>query len=127
VQNAVTNLGASIGTALAGAVLISALTASFLGGIQGNPDVPKDLSSPAAVSLAGGIPFISDADLGTALEKADVPPKTADAVVSENADARINGLRAALSVLALLAVIALFFTRRIPTQQPSALPAPDPV
>jgi MFS family permease len=127
VQNTVTNLGASIGTALAGAVLISVLTASFVSGIQGNPDVPKDLSSPAAVSLAGGIPFISDADLGTALEKADVPPKTADAIVSENADARINGLRVALSVLALLALIALFFTRRIPTQQPSALPAPDPV
>jgi hypothetical protein len=30
--HAVTNLGASIGTALAGAVLISALTASFIGG-----------------------------------------------------------------------------------------------
>jgi Na+/melibiose symporter-like transporter len=43
VQNTMTNLGASIGTALAGAVLISALTASFLTGVQNNPDVPQDL------------------------------------------------------------------------------------
>jgi hypothetical protein len=39
VQNTMTNLGASIGTALAGAVLISALTASFLTGVQNNPAV----------------------------------------------------------------------------------------
>jgi MFS family permease len=56
VQNTVTNLGASIGTALAGAVLISALTTSFLTGIHNNPDVPKDLASQAQVELAGGIP-----------------------------------------------------------------------
>src|SRR5680860_714370 len=83
VQNTVTNLGASIGTALAGAVLISALTASFLSGVQDNPDVPNDVSSKAQVSLAGGIPFMSDADLETALDDADVPPKTKDAIVDE--------------------------------------------
>ena len=125
VQNTVTNLGASIGTALAGAVLISALTASFLSGIQDNPDVPNDVSSKAQVSLAGGIPFISDADLETVLDDADVPPKTTDAIVDENADARIKGLRTAVSLLALVALLAMFFTRRIPTRQPSATPAPE--
>src|SRR6516165_3283818 len=52
IQNTVTNLGASIGTALAGAVLISALTASFLAGIQNNPDVPSSVQSEASVQLA---------------------------------------------------------------------------
>ena len=45
------NLGMSIGTALAGAVLISALTASFFTGIATNPDVPNDLSSKAQTEL----------------------------------------------------------------------------
>ena len=67
VQNTVTNLGASIGTALSGAVLISALTASFLTGVQNNPAVPKDVTSKAQVQLAGGAPFISDQDLKTQL------------------------------------------------------------
>jgi MFS family permease len=62
-QNTVTNLGASIGTALAGAVLISILTTSFMSGIQNNPAVPADLKSKAKVELAGGVPFVSDADL----------------------------------------------------------------
>jgi MFS family permease len=126
VQNTVTNLGASIGTALAGAVLISALTASFLSGVQNNPAVPKNLASQAQVELAGGIPFMSDKDLQAALDKAKVPPQTADAIVKENATARIDGLRASLSVLAVIALIAMFFSRRIPTQQPSAAPAREP-
>jgi hypothetical protein len=39
-QNTGTNLGASIGTALAGAILIAALTSSFLTEIDQNPAVP---------------------------------------------------------------------------------------
>jgi MFS family permease len=126
VQNTVTNLGASIGTALAGAVLISALTTSFLTGIAHNPDVPKDVASKAQVELAGGIPFLSDNDLQAQLDKAGVPPKTADAIVTENANARIDGLRSSLALLAIIALIALFATRRIPTQQPTASPASEP-
>ncbi len=126
VQNTVTNLGASIGTALAGAVLISVLTASFLAGVQNNPAVPKDLASTAQVELAGGIPFMSDKDLQAALDKAGVPPATADAIVDENATARLDGLRVSLSLLAVVALIAPFASRRIPTQQPSAAPVSEP-
>jgi MFS family permease len=126
VQNTMTNLGASIGTALAGAVLISVLTTSFLNGVQNNPAVPKDLASQAQVELAGGIPFMSDKDLQAALDDANVPPQTTDAIVEENANARIDGLRASLSVLAVIGLIALFFGGRIPTKQPSAAAAREP-
>ena len=83
-QNTVTNLGASIGTALAGAILISGLTTSFLTGIADHPDVPDNLSSQAQVELAGGIPLIPDQDLKTALQQAGVSGPTADAIVAEN-------------------------------------------
>ena len=126
VQNTVTNLGASIGTALAGAVLISALTSSFLSGVENNPAVPKSVASQAQVELAGGAPFISDKDLKAQLDKANVPAQTADAIVKENEKARIDGLRAALSLLALIALLALFASRRLPVEQPSAAPAGEP-
>jgi MFS family permease len=122
-QNTVTNLGASIGTALAGAVLIAALSTSFLTGVQQNPAVPAGVKSKTAVQLAGGVPFVSDAELRTALNDAGVDAKTADAVVGENETARLKALRASLSVLALIALIALFFARRIPTEQPGREPA----
>ena len=119
-QNTVTNLGASIGTALAGAVLIATLTTSAMTGIQNNPAVPADVKSKAKVELAGGVPFVSDADLKTALDKAGVSTHTADAIIQENADARIAGLRSSLSVMAIIALIAVFFSFRIPTEQPAA-------
>ncbi len=46
-QNTITNLGISVGTALAGALIISALTASFLTGIENNPAVPDRVTSQA--------------------------------------------------------------------------------
>jgi hypothetical protein len=120
-QNTVTNLGASIGTALAGAVLISALTGSFVSGIQNNPQVPAQLKTNTGVELAAGVPFVSDADVRTALSDANVPPATADAIVDENSTARLDGLRAALSVLAIIGLLGLF-SRRLPSRQPGAMP-----
>jgi len=119
-QNTATNLGASIGTALAGSLLIAALTASFLNGIEQNPAVPAEVSAKANVELAGGIPFISDADLDAALTQAGVDPAVSQAVLDENEQARLDGLRTALAALALIALIGLFFSGRIPTEQPGS-------
>jgi hypothetical protein len=125
-QNTVTNLGASIGTALSGAVLIAALSTSFLTGVQQNPAVPADVKSKAAAQLSGGVPFVSDAQLRTSLDDADVPPSATDAIVSENETARLQGLRLSMSVLAVIALIALLFSRRIPTEQPASVSARAP-
>jgi MFS family permease len=114
VQNTMTNLGASIGTALAGSVLIAALTASFLTGIAEDPRVPQEVVDQATVQLAPGIPFVSDAQLQEALDGAGVEPAVAQAIVDENAAARIDALRAALAVLALLTLVALLFSGGIP-------------
>ena len=119
-QNTATNLGASIGTALAGSLLIAALTASFLHGIEQNPAVPEQVSAQANVKLASGIPFISDADLEKALTKAGASDEVTRAVLDENQQARLDGLRVALAALGLIALIGLFFSRRIPTEQPGS-------
>ena len=74
-QNTLTNLGISVSTALTGAVLIAALSSSFLTGVQQNPAVPEQVKSQASTKLAGGIPFISDKELEAALEKSGRPPR----------------------------------------------------
>jgi MFS family permease len=119
-QNTVTNLGASIGTALAGAVLISALTTSFLGSLATNEEVSDEMAARADVELSAGIPFVADDDLRAALDDAEVPPATADSVVDNYSEARLDGLRASLSVLAVIALVALVLSRRIPDRQPGA-------
>jgi MFS family permease len=120
IQNTGTQLGASIGTALAGAILISALTASFFSGIADNPDVPDSLTTQAQTELSAGVPFVSDADLEQSLSEAGVSSTTTAAIVDENEQARIDGLRSALAVLAIFALVALAFTGGIPKEQPGA-------
>ena len=117
-QNSATNLGASLGTALAGSLLIAALTASFLSGIAQNDTVPEEVAAQAKVELAGGIPFISDADLEEALATAGASAEVTQAVLDENGEARLDGLRTALAALALIALLGLFLSRRIPSEQP---------
>jgi hypothetical protein len=99
-------------------VLIAALTSSFYANIANNPDIPERVASTAQVELTSGVPFVSDRDLEAALDEAHVPPSVADALVAENADARIDGLRAALTVLALLSLVAFIAARRLPRVQP---------
>ena len=75
-QNTASQFGASLGTALAGSVLIAALTTSFFSGIAENPEVPPEVADQANVELASGVPFISDADLQSALQDAGVDQQT---------------------------------------------------
>jgi hypothetical protein len=118
-----TNLGASMGTALAGSIMIAAVRTSFLANIQQNPAVPPEAKSQAQVELAGGVPFVSDADLEAGLEETGASSAASDAALEAYADARIDGLRSALAILAALALGALFFTQRIPSTQPGAAAA----
>jgi EmrB/QacA subfamily drug resistance transporter len=120
IQNTMTNLGASIGTALAGSLLIATLSSAFLTNIENSSAIPSRVKSQAQVQLAGGVPFISDADLDTALEQAHVSPRATDAAVSAYQDARITGLRSALAILGVMAILALPLAQRIPTKQPGS-------
>jgi MFS family permease len=120
VQNTMTNLGASLGTAVAGSIMIAAVTSAFIANIQESPAIPDQVKQTAQVELAGGVPFISDADLQAALDEAGADPSTSEAALDAYREARITGLSAALAILALLMIVALFFAGRIPTSQPRA-------
>jgi MFS family permease len=119
-QNTMTNLGASLGTALAGSLLIATLTSAFLTNIQQSSAIPASAKNTAQVELTGGVPFISDADLEGALEEAGVAPATTAATLDAYSEARLSGLRSALAILAVLAILALFLAQSIPTRPPGA-------
>ncbi len=124
-QNTFTNFGASLGTALVGAVLIGSLTSAFLTGAAQNQAIPASVTAEATVTLEAGIPFVSDAQLKEGLATTSLTPATQDAIVAENASARLVGLRTALSVVALIIVLALFLARMLP-DTPIVADEPDP-
>jgi MFS family permease len=118
VQNTMTNLGISLGTALAGSILIATLTTAFLVNIEQSSAIPERVKQEAQVELAGGVEFISDADLEEALDEAHLSSRATDDAIAAYQEARIAGLRSALAVLALLSIVALFLAQRIPSVQP---------
>ena len=79
--------------------------------------------TPGNGQLDGGVPFISDADLQAALDKAGERGDRHRGPGGQP-EARLDGLRAALVVLAVVALLALFSARRIPTAQPGSAPLP---
>ena len=85
-----------------------------MAGIQNNPAVPSSVQEQASVQLASGVPFISDTQLREALDSAGVDQETADAIMAVNSGSRLEALRAALALTALLAIAALFITERLP-------------
>ena len=119
-QNTATNLGASMGTALIGSVLIATLSSVALTGIADSPTVSDAVKSQVSTELVGGVPFISDAQLTTALETAGVSQSDADAIAEINANARLEALQVAFALVGLVAIGALFLTTRIPTVPPGA-------
>jgi len=123
-QNTFTNFGASLGTALVGAVLIGSLTTTFVTGVSSNPAIPADVVSQSSTTLEAGVPFVSDADLQKHLATTTLAPETQQAIVDENAAARLVGLRVALSVVALVIVVAFGFARMLPTESLSGAPRP---
>ena len=114
IQNTMTNLGASLGTALAGSFLFAALATSFASNIQQSSAIPDRVKDEASLKIASGVPFISDADLEAALDDAGVDQQTSEAALEAYTDARIDGLRSALAILAVLVVVALFLAQAIP-------------
>jgi MFS family permease len=117
VQNTMTNLGASLGTALAGSVMIAAVTSAFIANINASPAIPASVKSNAQVQLAGGVPFVSDADLEKALDEANVDQQAANAALDAYRSARISGLTSSLALLAFVSLFGLFIAQRIPRSQ----------
>jgi MFS family permease len=113
-QGTAQNLGASIGTALIGAVLIAALTSSLLTRIEDNPAVPPPVRAQVAEITETGIPIVPVGDIERAAIDNGLPANQAKALANDYGDAQLHGLKRAIGAIVIIALIALWFTRRLP-------------
>jgi EmrB/QacA subfamily drug resistance transporter len=108
------NLGASLGTALVGAVVIAALSAQFLTGVQEADRLSPELRQEAAVTFSQGVQFVAVNDARDALSRTDLSPEEQDAVGDAYEHAQLGALRNGMVVLALVVLGTLFLTGRLP-------------
>lgn len=113
-QGTAQNLGASLGTALIGAVLLAALSSGVVERVERNPDVSPAVRQQVAEVARGATPIVPVAQVEQAALDAGVGPTEAAAVAGDYGDAQLQALKRAIGAVALLALLGLWFTRGLP-------------
>jgi MFS family permease len=121
-QGTAQNLGASLGTALIGAVLIGALTNGFVENVSQNPAIPQDVRAQVSKLAEKGIPVAPVDDVEQAALKRGVPPEQAAALADDYGKAQLQGLKRAILAVAAFALLSLWFTRHLPARAPAGQP-----
>jgi MFS family permease len=123
-QGAAQNFGASLGTALIGAILLTSLTSSFVSRVSENPALPQDVKTSITAQAEKGIDIVPVDQVEKAAVDAGLPADQAAALATDYGNAQLDGLKKALLGVALLAAAGLYFTRRLPST-PLTPAAPD--
>jgi hypothetical protein len=114
-QGTAQNLGASLGTALIGAILLIGMTNGFVDRITANEDIPPEVRTELATAASEqGLEVVPVSEVEQFLTDAGLPPDQVDAISASYGAAQLDGLRLALGGVALLALLGLLFTRNLP-------------
>ena len=113
-QGTAQNLGASLGTALIGAVLIAALTNGFVSQVKDNPAITPPVRAEVTQIAEKGIPIVPVDDVERAARDQGVPTDEAKAIADDYGGAQLQGLKRALGAVAIFALLSLWFTRGLP-------------
>ena len=119
-QGTAQNLGASLGTALIGSVLLGGLLTGFTNRLAENPAVSEPVRTQIEAATEKGIDIVTTEQAHALLVSGGLTPAEADVVTADYADAQLDGLKRAMLAVALLALLSLLFTRRLPGKPPPA-------
>jgi Na+/melibiose symporter-like transporter len=127
-QGTAQNLGASLGTALIGAIMLGALSSGFADRITENPAISPDVQAALTeLATTQGLDVLPVAQVEEQLLAAGVPPDEASAIAADYGTAQVDALKVALLAVAIFAVLGLWFTRRLPDHALGAEAAPPGV
>jgi len=121
VRGTTQNLASAVGTALAGAMLVTVLGITVLREVTAHPDIPASLVEQVDLD---DVNFVSNDRLREVLEQTDATPVQVDEAVAINTDARLRTLKIGLLVLAGGAALAIVPASRLPNYRPDEIPDP---
>ena len=115
-QGTAQNLGASLGTALIGSVLIAALTNGFVERVEQNPAISPPVREQVAQVAQKGIPIVPVDDVEQAAVDAGRAGGRGEGDRRRLRQAQLDALKRAIGAVALFALLALWFTRGLPAR-----------
>lgn len=124
VRGTTQNLASAVGTALAGAMLVTILGINIGQAVTNNVELPRNLVDQVDLD---DVNFVSNDQLREVLEATDATADEVDRAVEINADARLRALKLGLLILGGISSIAIVPATRLPKYRPDEIPAPDDV
>ena len=113
-QGTAQNLGASLGTALIGSVLILSLTNGVVDRVEKNPAVPPPVRERVSEIAQSGIPVVAVKDVEQAALDEGLPSDQATAIADDYGAAQLDALKQAVGAIAVIALLSFWFTRGLP-------------
>ena len=116
------NLGASLGVALVGSILLATLATNFTHEVQTSSTLPTSVKQQVSAVAQDNANFVSTTQIEQAAQQAGLPQAQTDELVATYSEAQLTALRAALAFLALFALLSLAWVRRLPASPPTEDP-----
>ena len=117
-------LGASLGTALIGAVLITGLVAAFTENVAADPSISAEVKQEVGIRVEDDVSFVDSEQVAAAAAEAGVGEEEADALVSGYEDAQLEALKLALLAAGFIVLASFAGTRHLPDRRFDELGAP---
>lgn len=113
------NLAAGVGTAIAGALVIGILSLNIQRGLVDNPTIPPSLIQQVNLD---SVTFVSNDRLESSLANTTATPEQLQEAVRINAAARLRSLKLSFLSLAVLSLLMIVPSRRLPRYVPGEVP-----
>ena len=113
-QNTAPQLGAALGTALIGAVVIGGLANSVLSKVEANPALSETTQAQVGTSLEAGVSFVSVEQVQAGVDAAGLPPAEGDAIVQAYSEAQLEALKAGVLLAGGIALLSFLGTTHLP-------------
>lgn len=123
-QGTAMNLGASLGVALIGSILIVSLVGNFQKAVLADPALAA-VAPQLTAQAEQNANFVSVEQVTLAAEQAGLSPEEVAAVTEEYANAQIMALKVAFAAIALFALLALWYVQSLPERAEGAKPADE--
>ena len=93
--------------------------------MEQNPALPANVRERVAQVEQKGVPVVPISDVEQVAIDEGFPADQARAVADDYGAAQLDGLKRAIAAVAIFALLALWFTRRLPGRAPPDRPPPN--
>lgn len=122
-QGTAQNLGSALGTAVIGSLLLSVLTTTFDHRVENDTSLPVGPRHEVSAKTSHGLAFLPAAEAGGALKQKGVPAPIVSQLEANYATSQVDALKIAIGGVALIALLGLGVTRRLPSAPLRAPPS----